>query len=119
MCGGYDGDPPEFYRERIRTARKTHICFECGKAVEPGTRYQHVAGKWDATVESFAFCLPCARLMAANVEAHDAVGRVAETTLGGARDEVLECLAEDRGEKGRPYLAALRRALREASKEIR
>jgi len=53
-----DYDPASFYRAEIRTARKPHICEECGAPILPGEIYEHVTGKWD-NIASFKTCRHC------------------------------------------------------------
>lgn len=57
-----DFEPPEFFNEVIHTARKQHQCCECPNKIEPGERYERVAGKWDGEFCEFKTCLPCAAL---------------------------------------------------------
>lgn len=40
-------------------ARKRHACCECRGNIDPGQRYQLVAGCWESSMESFKTCLPC------------------------------------------------------------
>jgi len=53
---------PEFFRERFSVARKHHVCCECAKEIEPGTRYQYISGKWDGKILSYYTCIKCADL---------------------------------------------------------
>lgn len=54
-----DYDPPEIYTASTPTARKHHVCEECGCPIAPGERYEYVFGKWDGTVLTFKTCDRC------------------------------------------------------------
>lgn len=54
-----DYDAPEFYIKEIRKARKQRKCYECGRSIETGERYEHVRGKWDGDVASYDTCPRC------------------------------------------------------------
>ena len=54
----------EFIVEKILTARKQHVCGECGEAILPGKQYERVTAKWerlDEGVETYKTCMPCFR----------------------------------------------------------
>lgn len=53
-------DPAEFCHEEIRTAKKVHVCCECGCEIKPGQKYEYVFGKWDGDIKIFKTCFPCA-----------------------------------------------------------
>lgn len=53
-----DYDPPSFYHQEIRKARKPHKCNECGTPILPGERYEHVRAKWDY-VDNLDTCERC------------------------------------------------------------
>lgn len=63
MCRVEDCDPWAVYRETTRTARKPHLCFECGRIIAKGERYRYATGKhpdnprggWD----EFKLCVHC------------------------------------------------------------
>lgn len=63
MCWVEDCDPWRVYREAIRTARKNHQCFECGRTIAKGERYRWATGlhpenprnSWDV----FKLCAHC------------------------------------------------------------
>jgi len=57
-----DYEPAEFYCKTEYTARKEHKCAECGRAVEPGQRYEKVVGKWDGRLGFFKTCSRCTAL---------------------------------------------------------
>jgi len=53
----YDG--PSFYNSTTRTARKAHRCDECHRAIARGEQYEHVAGCWDGSIDTFKTCADC------------------------------------------------------------
>jgi len=55
---------PDFYRNQIRKARKSHRCCECRGTIQPGETYHYHSGKWDGDVETFAMCVDCNVLIA-------------------------------------------------------
>ena len=57
-----DYDGPEFLSIDTRKARTQHKCCECGHVIEPGEKYEHVAGKWDGWLGTFDTCGMCAEL---------------------------------------------------------
>lgn len=64
----YD-DPPAFYHKETRKARKPHKCTECGRAIMPGERYEHIRAKWDSIPDVVRTCPRCLDLKRW-VEAH-------------------------------------------------
>lgn len=60
----FDGEPCEFHREIVRTARKEHCCGECGEAIKPGEKYHYFAQKFDGEFHDFKVCVPCERIRA-------------------------------------------------------
>lgn len=65
------------------TARKEHTCYECGRAIRPGVRYELVKGCWDGSWSTFKTCLPCRDLRDTLMNESDRDGFV------------YGCLAED------------------------
>lgn len=57
-----DGTGPSVYCEREVTARKAHVCCECGEPIEPGQRYLLSEGCWDGHWSRYRTCVPCARI---------------------------------------------------------
>lgn len=89
-----DYDPPEFYHQEVRRAKKEHRCSECGRSISPGESYEHVRGKWDGYVDTFKTCPRCLALKAwvqARVPclcwAH---GNIIEDAIEGAREYAHE-----------------------------
>ena len=58
MCS-CDYEMPEMYNAFIHTARKEHVCEECGRRILAGERYETVAGKWDGEFFTFKTCSHC------------------------------------------------------------
>jgi len=54
-----DADRPEFVERNEYTARKQHRCCECGRKIEPGTRYIRYSGKWDGEFMTYKRCESC------------------------------------------------------------
>lgn len=44
---------PDFYDERMVTARKPHKCCETGRMIQPGERYWRICGKWEGDFMTF------------------------------------------------------------------
>jgi len=40
-------DMPDVYWSKIRRARKTHSCYECGNAILPGDQYEYAFGVYN------------------------------------------------------------------------
>ncbi len=57
-----DYEPAEFYSKSEPCARKAHKCCECGKAIQPGEKYEYVRGKWDGHMDFFKTCSRCTAL---------------------------------------------------------
>jgi hypothetical protein len=53
---------PVVSRAVVRTARKEHVCIECGEAITPGTRYEFTSGIWDGIPDAFKTCLSCVEI---------------------------------------------------------
>ena len=58
-CSCATSDPPDVYNERHVVARKRHICYECGSAIDPGERYERVKGLWEGKWYEFKTCETC------------------------------------------------------------
>jgi hypothetical protein len=52
----------EFYQERTVTARKPHVCCECGRVIPAKEKYQRAVGVWDGEWGHFAWCWDCDNL---------------------------------------------------------
>jgi hypothetical protein len=44
------------------TARKFHVCGECGEHIKPGQKYEHVRGQTDGRFSTCKTCLVCHEL---------------------------------------------------------
>lgn len=61
MCMIDDADPMAFCLTEVRTARKTHVCGECKRTIQPKERYNFASYKhpdWDRP-ESSKTCSHC------------------------------------------------------------
>jgi hypothetical protein len=54
-----DADPVEFVDTRFVTARKAHVCEECGGVIAVGERHQVRAYKFEGEFCSERVCDPC------------------------------------------------------------
>lgn len=65
-CGVCISDEPdgtcEFIDVEQRTARKQHVCCECGKPIEVGQRYEYARGKYEGEFWDCKTCLVCAEI---------------------------------------------------------
>lgn len=71
MCNCDMGNGPSAYSSRVRTARKQHRCFECGKSIMPSQMYEYASGIWDGEPSSFKTCMRCVALRTAHVKADE------------------------------------------------
>lgn len=55
---------PDVFDRRHRRAAKERGCCECGRAIEPGERYEEVTGLWDGCWSRYRTCQGCERLRA-------------------------------------------------------
>ena len=53
---------PKFYHATIRTAAKTHRCYECYMPIVPGERYEDLYALWDDRPEKVRTCPDCVEL---------------------------------------------------------
>ena len=54
-----DADGTSFWNEKQPTAKKSHVCCECGEVIEPGQKYQYECGQWDGDFAAYKTCLDC------------------------------------------------------------
>lgn len=54
-----DYEPATVYRKSEHTARKEHKCYECGRKIRTGERYERVFAIWDGDANSIATCPHC------------------------------------------------------------
>jgi hypothetical protein len=87
----YDGEHAEFHEKRTRTARKPHQCYECGGKIQPGDKYNDVAGKWNGDFQTYSFCAACDAIASAFVAAHPGFGRM----YGGLDEDLERCIEEE------------------------
>lgn len=50
---------PTMYNDEIVTARKPHMCCECGGVIAKGEKYESVSGMWDGRFDRIKTCIPC------------------------------------------------------------
>jgi hypothetical protein len=58
MCFYYD-DYPEFSRQEVVKARKSHKCDACRGTIEPGEQYERTSGKFEGYVSTSKMCRRC------------------------------------------------------------
>lgn len=58
----YFGDNPDVFESTMRTARKQHICYECGETINVGEKYEYVSGLWDGKWDHYKTCLICTKI---------------------------------------------------------
>lgn len=54
-----DGEAPDCFTETDRKARKEHLCFECGRTIQPGETYRYESGIWEGEAKSYKTCGDC------------------------------------------------------------
>ncbi len=52
-------DVPSLYREGAHCARKTSVCCECRRKIEPGEIYLYAWGIWEGDSNSYCTCAEC------------------------------------------------------------
>ena len=102
-----DCEPPACYRYVLRTARRPHVCCECGGRIEAGEQYHYHSGVWDGEASDHKVCLDCEALRKVCDEdaMHDeqtGLGELAETVCAVKRDrpEIAEQFAAIRRKRG-------------------
>lgn len=58
MCVDVD-DPVEVLQSKLRTARKTYKCDECGRTIQAGERYRYEFWTYEGDTESGRTCIHC------------------------------------------------------------
>ena len=53
---------PDGFTQKVRKARKTHTCGECGRGITPGELYTYESGIWEDGPESYKTCNDCVSL---------------------------------------------------------
>lgn len=56
-------DYPGLFIVLERTAKKDHICCECGSGIFPGEKYESHEGKWQGNFKRFKLCSFCAEAL--------------------------------------------------------
>jgi hypothetical protein len=88
LTGYEDGSSDDFCRQEIRTARKPHVCCECGRPIAVGEKYERASGRCDGGMWSEKTCLVCAEI--AETFYCGPGGRIFGGVLWEQMDEVLE-----------------------------
>lgn len=52
-------DAPSVYRKAMRTARKPHRCYECGRQIATGEKYENVFAVWAGDPATCCTCQHC------------------------------------------------------------
>lgn len=52
-------DGPSCCVVKVRKARKSHTCEECGDTIKPGQCYEYSSGIWDGEPNDHKTCLTC------------------------------------------------------------
>lgn len=66
----------ELFEQKKVTARKRHICGECGLIISPGDKYERAKGVWVGGFECYKTCPVCAEIRdALFAETRDALFR--------------------------------------------
>jgi len=58
----YNEQPEWFKSKKVKAARKSHKCAECGAIIAKTHSYEYVVGKWGGIVNDFHICLLCKEL---------------------------------------------------------
>lgn len=53
---------PEAHVEKLRCARKPHVCDECHETIPTGALYEYVWGKWDGSMSVYKTCARCVNI---------------------------------------------------------
>lgn len=73
-----------FHKATMRTARKQHVCQECGRMIEPGESYEFVAAKYDGDLWTGKTCAHCVAVRKWLIEVCGGY------IYGGVRDDLSE-----------------------------
>lgn len=74
------------YCKRVYVARKEHRCYECGRTIRPGEKYESVFAVWEGVAQTVRTCPHCLALREF-VVAHVPCSCWSH---GNMRDEVLD-----------------------------
>lgn len=97
-----DYDPPSFYFQRERKARKVHTCDECARNIVPGETYEIVTARWpnySDRVDTMKTCSHCVEMRTfvensvpcfcwMHHSLHDDIRATVEDAYDRARDEI-------------------------------
>jgi hypothetical protein len=85
---GY-GEAPSFAKETKPTAKKEHVCSECGGPILPGEQYERVTGKYDGDFFIHKICPHCLSIIDVFF---------CSFCLGCMKDEIEVLIDETKGE---------------------
>jgi hypothetical protein len=54
-----DYDPCDVWDSQMVTARKSHVCCECGEEIAPGRRYERLRTLYKGSWDTFKTCTSC------------------------------------------------------------
>ncbi|MBQ7607926.1 MAG: hypothetical protein IJU76_08150 [Desulfovibrionaceae bacterium] len=52
----------DFCKAEMHTARKEHHCYECGRIIKKGEKYEYARGVWEGDFSTNKTCLDCLSL---------------------------------------------------------
>lgn len=55
----YADETYQVWWQDVVTARKQHVCCECGETIEPGQKYESYRGLYDGYFNTHKTCIPC------------------------------------------------------------
>ena len=99
----------EVLAEKTPKARKKHICFECGRTIEPGETYDLKKMVYDGRVETFKTCRDCSNLRDTFINCSFYFGKVREDIrehIGECQGEISEECIFELTEGARDYVCA-------------
>lgn len=53
---------PQAFSQKVRKARKNHVCCECFSEISTNEEYQFTSGVWDGEPDSYKVCASCVEL---------------------------------------------------------
>lgn len=59
-----DGEGCEFFKSKLRKARRPHQCCECGGTIQPSEIYEYASGRWEGEIATFKTCSVCVEIRA-------------------------------------------------------
>ena len=91
MCYCEPGEGPRVFRETNPTARKKHLCCECGSEIDPGEKYWRVSGLWDDW-QTFKTCEVCQKIKEMAYKKYDCIAfECLYETIGSEFEGCMKC----------------------------